>query len=106
MAGKKDAKLAQKLGQLRSFPRRSAWANLRILGQPNTLLAEGVRPLLPARHGPGPPGAVTRPTSALRTLRSKSVLHGAFVWARKVPNKQPENGGFRPLMLLLVWSTI
>jgi hypothetical protein len=40
----KDAKLAQKLGQLQPFravlPHES-WANLYILGQPNTLLARG-----------------------------------------------------------------
>jgi hypothetical protein len=37
-----DAKLAQKLGQLQPFAavsHRNAWANLRLLGQPNTVLA-------------------------------------------------------------------
>jgi hypothetical protein len=45
---KKDAKLAQKLGQPQPstamlYSRRNAWANLRVLGQPNysTLLARG-----------------------------------------------------------------
>jgi hypothetical protein len=45
LASEKDAKLAQKLGQLQPFiavfPQRyrTAWTNLHILGQPNTFLA-------------------------------------------------------------------
>jgi hypothetical protein len=42
----KDAKLAQKLGQLQPFIAvlpRNAWPNLHLLGQPNTFLAEGER---------------------------------------------------------------
>ena len=39
----KDAKLAQKLGQLQPFyrciPHRNAWGNIQFSGQPNTLLA-------------------------------------------------------------------
>ena len=41
----KDATLAQKLGQLQPFLaecfHRNAWANLHLLGQPNTSLAAG-----------------------------------------------------------------
>jgi hypothetical protein len=42
LLSEKDVKLAQKLGQLQSFTadsHRNAWANLHILGQPNTFLA-------------------------------------------------------------------
>ena len=39
----KDTELDQKLGQLQSFiavfPQEYAWANLHLLGQPNTFLA-------------------------------------------------------------------
>ena len=45
-ASEKDAKLAQKLGQLQPFiavSHRNAWANWHLLGQPNTFLAAVLR---------------------------------------------------------------
>ena len=43
LAGEKDAKSAQKLGQLQPFgavfPQECIWANLHLLGRPDTLLA-------------------------------------------------------------------
>jgi hypothetical protein len=43
-ASANDAKLAQKLGQLQPFIAvfscRNTWANLHLLGQPNTVLAQ------------------------------------------------------------------
>ena len=42
-ASEKDAKLAQKLGQLQSFLsgyHRNVWANTHLLGQPNAFLAQ------------------------------------------------------------------
>ena len=61
----KDTKLAQKLGQLQpliavSYSHRNVWANLHLLGQPNTFLA-------PAGLRPKPFGC--RPCSRPRALR-------------------------------------
>ena len=46
--------------------------------------AMGGAPLVatPEEHGPGPPGRL----SALSVFHSKSVLYGAFVWARRALN--------------------
>ena len=43
--------------------------------------------------------------STLRVFRSNSIVYGAFVWAR-AGRLTAKNGGFRPLVPLLVWSTI
>jgi hypothetical protein len=78
------------------YSRTNVWANLRLVGQPNTFLAEskaldGVPPLveqlfaqLPKSYGPGRPGRL----SALSVSLCKSVFYGAFVWARRALKSQ------------------
>ena len=66
-SNEKDAKLAQKLGQLQPFAlysRRNAWANLHLSGQPKTFLAMLPRSMS-ANHGRhAPPPSSPRPAPA------------------------------------------
>jgi hypothetical protein len=67
----KSAKLAQKLVHLQLYSHRNAWANLHLLGQPNTLLAKGGA--RPAAHPHGPRG---RPCPSPRLGPPRNVFLG------------------------------